>query len=66
LGRWKKGRESIGYLTHFEVPSVSQDAFQNAFVYMSTQKLRTPKGLGGSKVESARRIETLFCVGCCN
>jgi hypothetical protein len=45
----EKGRESIDYFTHFEHPSVSQDAFQNALVYMSTQKLRTPKGLGWLK-----------------
>ncbi len=42
-----KGRESTEYFTHFEHPSVEKDAFQNALVYMSTQKLRTPKGLGG-------------------
>lgn len=41
-----KGRRAVDYFTDFTHPSVDGDAFQNMLIYMSTQKLRTPKGLG--------------------
>lgn len=40
-----KGRNAVEYFTNFTHPSVDGDAFNNMIIYMSTQKLRTPKGL---------------------
>lgn len=42
----RNGREAVEYFTNFAHPSVSDTAFQNMMTYMSTQKMRTPKGLG--------------------
>lgn len=42
----REGREAVQYFTSFAHPSVNGSAFQNMLRYMSTQKLRTPKGLG--------------------
>ncbi len=42
----RNGRTAVDYFTTFEHPSVDSDAFQDMMRYMSTQKLRTPKGLG--------------------
>jgi len=39
------GRSAIDYFTTFQHPSVNEEAFQNLLLYMSVQKLRTPKGL---------------------
>jgi hypothetical protein len=41
----KRGREAVEYFTSFKHPSINGDAFNNLMIYMSTQKLRTPKGL---------------------
>lgn len=41
-----KGRDAIEYFTNFTHPSVDTQAFNNVMLYLSTQKLRTPKGLG--------------------
>lgn len=41
-----KGRDAVEYWANFTHPSVNGDAFENMMLYMSTQKLRTPKGLG--------------------
>lgn len=40
-----KGKRGVEYFTEFEHPSVNSEAFQDMLMYMSTQKLRTPKGL---------------------
>ncbi len=40
-----KGRDAAEYFTNFAHPSVNGDAFNDMVLYMSTQKLRTPKGL---------------------
>jgi hypothetical protein len=40
-----KARDSIDYLANFEHPSVNYEAFNNMMLYLSVQKLRTPKGL---------------------
>lgn len=40
------GKRAVEYFTDFAHPSVDGDAFQALMMYMSTQKLRTPKGLG--------------------
>jgi hypothetical protein len=41
-----KGRDAVEYWTTFAHPSVNGGSFNNVMMYMSTQKLRTPKGLG--------------------
>lgn len=41
-----KGRIGLDYFTNFAHPSVQYDPFHYMLMYMSTQKLRTPKGLG--------------------
>ena len=40
------GRHAVEYFAGFSHPSVNGPAFQALLLYMSTQKLRTPKGLG--------------------
>ncbi|MBP7768449.1 DUF4238 domain-containing protein [Candidatus Woesebacteria bacterium] len=40
-----RGRPAVEYFTGFTHPSVDGQAFGNMMTYMSTQKLRTPKGL---------------------
>jgi Protein of unknown function (DUF4238) len=56
-----KGRAAVGYWTNFAHPSVNGDAFNDVMMYMSTQKLRTPKGLGwlSSRVRTADRNAVL-------
>jgi len=39
------GPSAASYFETFKHPSVDGNAFQNLMIYMSTQKLRTPKGL---------------------
>lgn len=39
------GRTAVEYFSNFEHPSIDGDAFNNLTIYLSTQKLRTPKGL---------------------
>lgn len=41
-----KGRHAVEYFTGFTHPTVDYDAFNDMMIYLSTQKLRTPKGLG--------------------
>ncbi len=41
-----KGKRGVEYFADFKHPSVDGEAFQDILMYMSTQKLRTPKGLG--------------------
>ena len=40
-----RGKGGVEYFANFNHPSVNGDAFHNLLMYMSTQKLRTPKGL---------------------
>ena len=40
-----KGRKATEYFSSFAHPSVDINAFNDMMIYMSTQKLRTPKGL---------------------
>lgn len=42
----RKGRRAVEYFASFAHPSVDGEAFEDMMMYMSTQKLRTPKGLG--------------------
>jgi hypothetical protein len=39
------GKQAVEYFSTFKHPSINGDAFNNLVMYMSTQKLRTPKGL---------------------
>jgi hypothetical protein len=66
------GRHAVKYFTNFKHPSANGDAYENMMLYMSTQKLRTPKGLewladkGGNKdKENILRVmldfRKLFC-----
>ncbi len=41
----RNGREAVEYFSNFTHPSVNQTAFNNMLIYLSTQKLRTLKGL---------------------
>ncbi len=61
-----KGHDAVDYFARFAHPSVNGEAFQNMMMYMSSQKLRTPKGLAwlGSKVRTTDRNATLrYMVG---
>lgn len=40
------GRHAVDYFANFTHPSAHANAFNNIMLYLSTQKLRTPKGLG--------------------
>lgn len=40
-----KGRNAVEYFTNFAHPSVNTEAFNSMMLYLSTQKLRTPRGL---------------------
>jgi hypothetical protein len=40
-----RGKEAVEFFAGFDHDRVSGEAFQNLMMYMSTQKLRTPKGL---------------------
>jgi hypothetical protein len=39
----RNGRQAVEYFERFEHPSANGEAFHNMMMYMSTQKLRTPK-----------------------
>ena len=39
------GKKAIDYFSNFSHPSVNEGAFQNMVLFMSSQKLRTPKGI---------------------
>jgi hypothetical protein len=51
-----QGRQAVEYFSEFEHPSVEPDALQNLLVYMTVQKLRSPKGLSWLK-EQLRSTE---------
>lgn len=57
----RKGHRAVEYFTNFEHPSIDGEAFQNMMMYMSTQKLRTPKGLGwlSEKIKTSDRQQIL-------
>jgi hypothetical protein len=42
----RNGHAAVNYFTDFDHTSADGDAFNSMMMYMSTQKLRTPKGLG--------------------
>lgn len=66
------GPKALDYFTGFKHPSAHGPAYQTFLLYMSVQKLRTPKGiaylesLGGSKHKNItlmmlQRIQHIFC-----
>lgn len=42
----EEGRKAVSFFADYEHPRWSGDAFNGLVLYLSTQKLRTPKGLG--------------------
>jgi hypothetical protein len=42
----REGQKAIEFFAGFDHTSIDHDAFNQMMLYMSTQKLRTPKGLG--------------------
>lgn len=55
----KRGHRAVRYFTDFAHPSVGDKALQDMMIYMSTQKLRTPKGLDWlAKQQISRYIRT--------
>jgi hypothetical protein len=57
----QKGRDAVDYYGKFAHPWDGKDAFQDMLMYMSTQKLRTPKGLAwlGNKTGAADKDRLL-------
>ena len=41
----REGEKALTYFANFKHPSADHEAFQAMIVYLSSQKLRTPKGL---------------------
>jgi Protein of unknown function (DUF4238) len=56
-----RGRRAVKYFTDFVHPSADGRAFQDLVLYMSTQKLRTPKGLAwlSQQAKTSDRDKTL-------
>jgi hypothetical protein len=56
-----RGKRGVEYFAKFKHPSVNGEAFEDLLMYMSTQKLRTPKGLGwlSDRVGTDNQQETL-------
>jgi len=57
----RNGHRAVGHYANFSHPWDGTDAFQDMIMYMSTQKLRTPKGLGwlSNEVISTDRHQVL-------
>ncbi len=57
----RNGRRAVDYFANFAHPSANGNAFEDMMMYMSTQKLRTPKGLGllSNKVGASNRNQIL-------
>lgn len=55
------GRIAVEYFSNFEHYTVDHDAYQNMMIYLSTQKLRTPKGLEwiGKKAATTNKFTIL-------
>jgi len=41
----REGKKAVKYFSDFQHPSANHEAFQSIIIYLSTQKLRTPKGI---------------------
>lgn len=57
----RRGKEAVEFFAQFDHDRVSGDALENLMLYMSTQKLRTPKGLDwlAAQAGAQRRGEVL-------
>lgn len=57
----RRGKSAVDYYARFAYPWDGRDALQDMLMYMSTQKLRTPKGLGWltEKTNSADKNQVL-------
>jgi Protein of unknown function (DUF4238) len=59
-----KGRKAVAFWTEFDHTSIDPDAFLTILTYLSTQKLRTPKGLDWltARIRSRDPVMTLAAV----
>ena len=66
------GKSAIEYWSNFEHPSLDKESFLNLLLYMSVQKLRTPKGLDylahlvklsekNTVLSKLQELQQLFC-----
>lgn len=51
----ERGRTAVEYWNDFALPNISTNAFQDLVLYMTVQKLRTPKGLANLAAESGTK-----------
>jgi hypothetical protein len=67
-----RGRKAVEYFANFKHPSVDHDAFQDMMLYLSLQKLRTPKGLAqlaelvrlsdhNAVLHEMQRLQQMYC-----
>jgi hypothetical protein len=58
----ESGKKAVEYFSSFSHPSVNEQAFHDFLVYLSIQKIRTPKGLAyfSSLVREKSKNEILF------
>ncbi len=56
-----RGRKAVDYFEHFSHQAIDHKASQDMLLYMSTQKLRTPKGLDwlATQTKASNQQETL-------
>jgi hypothetical protein len=66
------GRQAVEYFANFRHPSVDHDAFRDMMLYLSLQKLRTPKGLAqlaemvqlsdhNAVLQAMERLQQIYC-----
>lgn len=57
----RRGQRAVDYFSNFDHSSIDGDAFNDIMLYMSTQKLRTPKGLDwiSKEIEDTNRHRIL-------
>ncbi len=59
----RDGKRAVEYFGSFQQPSVDGDLFHSFLLYMSVQKLRTPKGLGFLKQMMRTRNHNITLLG---
>lgn len=59
-----KGKDAIAYFQNFEHPNANRRAYQDMILYLSVQKLRTPKGLEylGRQLKEKDKNHLLFAM----
>jgi hypothetical protein len=57
----RNGRSAVDYFSTFQHPSIDHEAYRWMMLYMSTQKLRTPKGLAwlADQVKASNKMTVL-------